>query len=194
MALNIPAGFGLVSLGGRITGDAETIWSTLGISFTTDMPAGIAAAILDAWADAFEPLTCIEWEFTDCTVKAGPVETGATQEASTTGRFGNVAATCYPPNVAVLVRKVTALGGRRGRGRMYTAGGAYNGVVNGAGMLDSEQADDLDTAWFGFHGVVKALPGIEEFVLFHNNLTAPTTIIDFSVQRLLATQRRRLRP
>ena len=106
---------------------------------------------------------------------------------------GTAASAPLVPNVAILWNKVTALGGRRNRGRAfippYAPGeGSVNelGVIV-AGVVTATQA--LYDAAF-----VAAAGAGYDAVLFHQTAPfTPTPITNFVMQPLVATQRRRLR-
>jgi hypothetical protein len=95
------------------------------------------------------------------------------------------------PQVTLLIRKTTALGGRANQGRMFHPGVAEGGTQSG-GILTVNELVPLQTAFNNFHAdfVTQGLP----MVLLHNNeeLT-PTPITALSVETKVATQRRRLR-
>jgi hypothetical protein len=119
----------------------------------------------------------------------GPDDTGpsALHSAVEPGAGDSAAA---PPNVSVLVRKNTALGGRKGRGRMYIPGVA-EADSDGAGVMSSVR----QAAWQAQADtflVAAALGGLAGVVL-HEDATTPTPIISLAVDGRVATQRRRLR-
>ena len=63
---------------------------------------------------------------------------------------GSVSAEFPPPTVAVLAKKVTGLGGRKNRGRLYIPWAADEAAVAESGQIDSGQVSDLQvtfTAW-----------------------------------------------
>lgn len=97
-------------------------------------------------------------------------------------------------NTAVLVRKLTASGGRRGRGRMYIPG-LPEGNVATAGNITPSVVPTLQTAIDSLLTNLVAHASVERCVLFHDTAPfTPTTITSLEVQRKVATQRRRLRP
>lgn len=95
-----------------------------------------------------------------------------------------------PPNTAVLIRKFTAAGGRRGSGRFYMPG-PNEGSIGDGGLLTSTYIDDVQDAWAAFAlGLATAdLP----MVLLHDNNREPDLVTSLEVQATAATQRRRLR-
>jgi hypothetical protein len=101
------------------------------------------------------------------------------------------------PNTAVLVKKVTGLGGRHQRGRMYVPGYRAESVFS-YGVIDSTNLLGLQGAADDFlAGIDGATGPWIEMVLLHTDTapsTAPTTVTQLSVSPRLASQRRRLRP
>jgi hypothetical protein len=107
---------------------------------------------------------------------------------------GGFSSECCPSNCAVLVRKLSALGGRKNRGRLF-----YPDVpkthVNQNGIMDSSWTSQLQSDFEDFFTAVSDVTGLEDGVLFHSDeLDAPTELIGLKVQRQIATQRRRMRP
>lgn len=106
---------------------------------------------------------------------------------------GTITDTAMPPNVAVLVTKDTAAGGRRNRGRFFVPP-VYpmEGSVDSGGVIGSTQLTSLRNWYTGtYNGLVS-----EDMVpcLFHSKAPfTPTPVTSWTVQPLVATQRRRLR-
>lgn len=98
-----------------------------------------------------------------------------------------------PCNAAVLVRKLTALGGRKHRGRMFVP--PYNleeDQITNAGLLGTTFMVSQTNSWTGVYNAF-VTSGLSP-MLFHTDPATPATPISvFSVQNLAATQRRRMR-
>ena len=101
------------------------------------------------------------------------------------------------PNSAVLVKKGTASGGRRNRGRLYVPGLAIRSLITPGGTIDSAFLADFQTNLDTF------LDTVNDGTLFNpTNLgvlhseppSAPAVITSLTADAKLATQRRRLRP
>jgi len=129
---------------------------------------------------------------TNIHVKFGPDATGpSADEAAAHNGSGGAPG---PPNTAILVQKNTALGGKAGRGRLYfpsvPEANVDAGGVLGSGVIVAIQAD--------FDTFLDAVRDALIFpVLLHgvsSPISTPTIIESFSVQSVVATQRRRLRP
>jgi hypothetical protein len=106
---------------------------------------------------------------------------------------GTATGGALPPNCAILMRKNSALGGRRNRGRVYLPPiipGEAN--VDVLGNLSGSFATDIQTRWNTFR---TGAEGDENtLVIFHQTAPfTPTPITGFTVATTIATQRRRLR-
>jgi len=130
--------------------------------------------------------------YSGCLVKFGPDSTGPSALVPTT--INGAGGTGASPNVTWLVQKVTAVGGRAGRGRWYLPG-MPESVVGGDGVLDATaranmQGDinELIAAW--------AAEGLVPMVLHGEGspISVPSQITALNVDTRAATQRRRLRP
>jgi len=99
-----------------------------------------------------------------------------------------------PPNVAVLVHKRSTRGGRRGRGRLFLPWAMSEGDVDEVGNLATARVTQLQNLCNSF------LAGLQSqdvpMVILHNPgktaMGAPNVVTSLTVDRLIATQRRRL--
>lgn len=138
--MTIPTGFAEVTLHWTGLGAPNGADVVFGVQNQADQPAGdivgdagsafIAANLDDRLADDVS-ITLIK-------VKLGPDETGASAEAAVSIP-GTQGATSVTPAVSALAKKGTAIGGRRGRGRMYFPGVSDttfddSGIMNGAAV------------------------------------------------------------
>jgi len=113
------------------------------------------------------------------------------------GTTGTDSAFPLPPNVAVLIKKNTASGGRRNRGRMYLPGIGLTGDVTPAGVLGGTLAADISTAMELWRAdlLAAANTGPLTPVILHSEVPSlPTVVTQLSCEPKVATQRRRLRP
>ncbi len=102
-----------------------------------------------------------------------------------------------PPNVAVVVNKLTALGGRRNRGRLFWPS-IPEGDVDSLGLISIARRDAYQVV---FDALLSNLEGgggfsqnTDAMVIFHTLPPAtPTVVESLRVERLVGTQRRRLR-
>jgi hypothetical protein len=107
---------------------------------------------------------------------------------------GTVSDSPITSNCALLVRKNTALGGRRNRGRFFAPPSLLNeGAVDPSGNISSGPLASLQTLWTNFFNLL-ATADLEP-QLFHQGSSppAPTPVTSFTVDSLIATQRRRMR-
>lgn len=105
---------------------------------------------------------------------------------------GTKSAACLPPNCAMLVKKVTARGGRMGRGRMYVPPFMLaESDINDSGAVDVADLGGQVTLWNAFYTALAASDVIP--VLLHSDGSTPDAITAFTFQSQIATQRRRLR-
>ena len=163
---------------------------TLGIDSSPE-PSIVAEAAnsRDAFALNVLPLLSSGLTFDGVLVKRGPDATGAIQ-FSPSGDVGGASSSAIAPNVAALVRKVTGMGGRKNRGRLFLPG-LVESVVDYAGRLDPTFQGNLQDAWNDFQTAIEA-DSLTPVVL-HGDNTAPTVVTSFGVDSTVATQRRRLR-
>lgn len=190
----IPTGFAQINW--QFTGDscptgAET---TLGVDLGsfTDPPDDLAVVAGNLWETHINPQIVTTCTLSGVLVKYGPNATGPSAQI-TTAHVGNLAAAGAAPNTTYLVRKVTALGGRAGSGRMYVPGVTEDdvdpdGTVTPAMVtLLQSNFDDLWDALDvgGFTPVLLHSAG--------SPLSTPTPITSLRVDARVATQRRRLR-
>lgn len=96
------------------------------------------------------------------------------------------------PQVSLLVKKGTGLIGRPYRGRMYPPGLSYELTWDQSGKMSSGSQEDYQE---GFDAWLDALQtgAANGMYLGHSAEIAPTEITSLTVDRVAATQRRRLR-
>lgn len=137
-----------------------------------DSQVVVGPAVLRVGQDGGDPLTVVG------------TDTGAGEESSA----------MPPPNVSLLVRKQTNLGGRRGRGRVYIPWVTQEAGINDVGNLDggtlaARQANAA--SWMA--GLTTAGP---MYVLHDSDGEGvepePTEVVGLTVMQLIANQRRRL--
>lgn len=162
---------------------------TLGINFVAQTIVQEAADSRDNFQTNILPLLSSSLTFDGVLVKRGPNATGPIQ-FSPAGVAGGASAVGIAPNVSALVRKVTAAGGRKNRGRLFLPG-MLESNVDPAGTLSPTFQETLQDAWADFAGQL-VLDDMGPVVL-HSDATAPTPVTSFGVDSKVATQRRRLR-
>lgn len=187
----IPSGHGQVNVqfvGDNLPTGAECTFGILNVGGLTAIQA--AEAVETAIAAAAVMAEFVDDErIGNIHVKLGPNATGAFAD-NAVEISGGVSTTGTSPNVAVLIKKSTTLGGRKGAGRMFWPGcpeGAIgsDGTIDGAAVLAitsvfNDLRDELDA---------QGVP----MMLLHNDSTAPNLVSSMSCDSVGATQRRRLR-
>lgn len=154
--------------------------------------ASVASVLEGQFTFNVMPLLPAQLELVEVRVKFGPDATGpAAIEPSAT--VGGVATGSSSAQVAWLVQKTTALGGRAGRGRLYLPGLA-EADVDESGVITGAARAAMQGAW---NTMVAALI-LQDLVpvLLHgptSPITTPTVIDNLIVDGTAATQRRRLR-
>lgn len=141
----------------------------------------VAAQVMDLFGDD-EAITTVH-------VKNGPNATGPFADVAT-DLPGALTSNITSPNVSLLVKKNTALGGRQGQGRMYWPG-ISEATIGSDGTIDGA----FLTSAAGIFGtwLEELTTELIPMLLLHNNAVAPNAVTSLAVQAVGATQRRRLR-
>lgn len=187
----IPDGYAQANL--RFTGVAVPTGAeiTIGLgSVGASSPIALGEIVFDAFNDA-NVMDSFSTNITASSVyvKFGPNEDGASGEFVGESNSG-VGGAAAPPNVSVLVTKVTASGGRKGRGRFFVPG-FPEGLIDAGGVVNPTQLTTMQGDFDAFLDNINTA-GFP-VVLLHGDSTTPTTVTDLIVAPLVATQRRRLR-
>ena len=103
---------------------------------------------------------------------------------------GTASGTISPPQVCFLLRKITALGGRRNRGRLYLPG-VREAAYDDEGKLTSTANSELVSAADGLIADLGTADMTME--ILHSDGGTPTDVTSLAVGQFLATQRRRLK-
>jgi hypothetical protein len=186
----IPVGFAQASFLHNLIGSDKKAVCTFGVELQgTDFGENRAADLAGIWETRVMPQMTDVWVFDRATLKYGPVSTGPTFESVSTTQ-GGASGDSTTPQVATLVRKTTALGGRKNRGRLYVPG-VPEAQVGPTGALTSTYRTTLQTLWTG---VLSDLATANmPMVILHASSSDPTTVASLVVDEEVATQRRRLR-
>ena len=209
----IPEGAALVAHRYAVPGDTEDMLITYGVVLEGAGDGQDVVNDLDTnWKTTLDDLTDPDTTLLGTTMYVGPSPPGAEVfESTNSAAVGTVAGKTAPPNVAMLVTKLTSLAGRRMRGRMFIpavpdAAIAENGTLGG-GTIAAWQPKVDD-----FYDGVNAIVGVA-MVLLHGPATewvlvggqprrvpvvgafpGPTLVSALRLENKVATQRRRLRP
>lgn len=196
--VNMPVGFGRCSHVFQVAGTSKTPVVTYGfIDDPAKTPAQVAQDRNTEWLAQFVPAAlATTWALKETNVsihRAGGQFIGNYAVLSQ----GTAAFNAVSIAVAAILRKFTALGGRKGRGRCYLPAGYLGELsVDPAGIIDPALVTATENRW---KAVIAAMSGAaEDMVLLHSALPpavggAPTTVIAGSMETMVATQRRRQR-
>lgn len=192
MALVIPPGFAQVAWRFMCDGDSEEMLVTCGVASSANAE-GLATLCLTAFESGFDSNEMSSsYTFMGTRVAkgqdGGPPEVG---EANTVNE-GSANPARFAPNTAILVKKLSGVGGRRNRGRFYLPPLWHDmDDTSGAGVM-------TESARGGIAAAVDQWFSLLDPVILHDSATpggaTPTQVTSLDVQARLATQRRRLRP
>lgn len=137
----------------------------------------------------------------DSEVQIGPVSVsvgqdggeptlGSTSATTPGGRSG----TSEPPQVAVLLKKRSARGGRRGQGRMYLPWAVNDGSISEAGVITTADVTQITGAATAFLDALAsdATPMVILHSLGSSDPGSPNVVTSLICDPVVATQRRRL--
>lgn len=190
----IPEGFGRATLLFRYIASQRSQAITFGFGDDPSVsPNQNATDIRSAWITTFIPAalsSLYSLYGVQVTINRG---SGPMTGQNMTPSPGTGAQEVAPPNVAVLMTKETAEGGRANRGRVYLPNGYTNEVsTNGAGVIDAGFVTSTQTRWTNFIAAL-VTAGLPMMILHPADGPEPTPVTGGIVQGLVATQRRRLR-
>lgn len=194
-----PNGYGQIRFVFALIGKPDTMVSTIGyhraVGDFAD-PSAAAETYAAAFSAASRPFSAdamiTAYTFQGC--EATEYSGGAPFVGSASRNLGGTnGGTALPPNCSFLVTKRSTAGGRRGRGRMFLPPIMMGEtLVNEAGAVqDSTNLEIYQGYWDDALAAVQA----SDFppVLLHTDGSTPSPITALTIQRLIATQRRRLR-
>jgi hypothetical protein len=148
-----------------------------------------AESFVGAWTDQLKEVTPQAVTLSSVLVKLGPNDTGEFAELGV-GVAGTGSPNEVQPNMAVLVQKRTALGGRRNRGRVYWP--CAEDAVDSGGNVDTAVLAVMQDQFSAFR-LQTTTVGLTLHILHSSAPTTPTPVTALTVQAIAATQRRRLR-
>lgn len=151
---------------------------------------GYAVNFEALWTTNVMPELTADIELVRVDVKLGPNATGPSGSAAS-GTPGGSAVAGSPSNLAYLVTKLTAAGGRRGKGRMYLPGVA-EAQVGPDGDLSNAKQDDI-TAALELVRTASETANHPLVVLSSDGAFSPLAITEMRCEAIAATQRRRMR-
>lgn len=189
MTTAIPIGFAQVShsfIGGAVPQGALV---TYGITGPAGDPQAAVTDIHTSFADLVVPWLNNSVTLDATILKLGPTETGAIYEWTQQAE-GGLSGEPEPPQVCFLIKKRTASGGRKNRGRLYLPGCETQNVdLNGS--VTPAQQGNLNGAFMDHLDFLAT--NDSPMVILHGDETAPTDVTSLLCDGVVATQRRRLR-
>lgn len=188
----IPVGFADVFVRLAVAGDSEE----MGVTFGVENPTGgwdqaAADDLSDIACQWLREVLCSSYTALGVRISVGSDPGSIIWESTEGTGVGANGPAALPQNVALLVRKQTASGGRRNRGRFYVPG-INDGDADAAGFVTPASLAAFQVSMTGlFNGL--ATNGTP-MVLFHSEAPfTPTVVTSLVVDSKVATQRRRLR-
>lgn len=196
MGVIIPEGFGIAKLRWKPLTSPDEVITTFGFLHdplvSAEDEAGAIRTIAIATNRPLNPArysTRYQSVGVEVTVMTG---TGPVTGESVAFVTGTGTGTPLTTNTAVLLKKITARGGRKGRGRMFIPGIGVSEIdVDEVGIIASGDVSALQGVWGGFFDDLSASPTLP--VLLHSDGGPPDSITSVQIQPIVATQRRRLR-
>lgn len=187
----IPIGFAQINYvltGSALPYGAEVVF---GVDNAGALSASaIAASVGNCFSTgAIDARLCSSVKLSECRAKLGPNNTGA-MAVATFNLPGLQVASAITPGVSVMAEKVTALGGRKGRGRMFWPG-ASDTAFDDNGALTGANVTAWNASLANFLGDLTTI-GLP-MVLLHGDATTPTPVTALTVDGRAASQRRRQR-
>jgi len=193
----LPEGFGVARLVFSGPGKSLEKVTTFGYDIGTSLNPSASASNIDAAARAAGSIA----NTADIAVGYSYVGVSVTEERGLgpIGGFAGVSvngtgsANPTTPNVAMLVTKRTARGGRQGRGRMYFPPIFFGEAdINPAGQMGQVFVDVISGHLETFR--TELIDAENDMVLLHSDPSLPPDpVLSLTLQPLVATQRRRLR-
>lgn len=191
-----PPGFADCSYEIKQLGLNRPAYCTFGVDPVDTDPSLVATALLGAFnaAGSFKSILDSSATLTAVRVSLGTDGTADLVTVLPASAAGGTTAVTTPPNVAILVHKATARGGRRGRGRMYLPWCAQATQIDEAGQVNATLITTLNAAMLAWRVALNTANC--PLVLLHGpgktGVPAPDPVLTLTVDRLAATQRRRL--
>lgn len=198
----IPVGHGQLTIPFTLVGDDREMVVTFGFE---DNPAVSADAVAESLQTAWFAMNTMASSSISTQYTVGPCRVvvnrslGLFEGQASAARTGtNAALAPVPQNCALLVRKATARGGRQGRGRIFLPPCTENeSVISATGDIGAPSVANWNTELAEFLAAAETASLALE--LLHSEVEPPGTtpppdnITSLLAQRILATQRVRLR-
>lgn len=197
-----PPGFADCSIEMVLATSSRPAYITFGVDPTETEPSTVATSV---WASALFAGSLVSMMDSSVTFVGVHVALGtdgaedlAYEHPVTT--VGSAALTSLPANCSLLVHKVTARGGRRGRGRMFIPWVIGEGDCDEGGLITASPLAAMQTKLDTFR-IQLATNGVPMVLLHKPSLPgtihpttagAPNPVLALRADKLIGTQRRRL--
>lgn len=199
MSVVVPFGEHQCALRWSLSGDPDEMICTLGMQSDGVTPhsaqeaaEAVYNAAIAAGSIAGPGAMIAPWTFVGVTAYQASLEGTVVYEMTLPVSFTAGSQLSLPQNCAALVRKKTLASGRRNVGRMFLPAGYLNETsVTPAGVIADADYASLGNRLGVFYGQL-VLEDLHP-VLFHSDGEPSTEISAFVLDRVIATQRRRLR-
>lgn len=197
MPTRIPPNSSLFVFRWSVAGDAEEMVVTLGgVHDPADTPeeaadraytAAVEGSLFTAVSSMNQPWTFVG---VDCYKRLGGDPLFGSHTEPITATAGS--ATALPTNCSLLIKKITSVSGRKGRGRMYPPPALIDeGSVDTNGTITPVAYGLIAGRVNAFYAQLVA-QNIQP-MLFHADGAAPTPVTSFNLDTRIATQRQRMR-
>jgi|KBSMisStaDraftv2_1062788.scaffolds.fasta_scaffold395624_2 hypothetical protein len=192
MTLVIPDSYYECAFFHSVAGSLQIAVVTLGVQYAGSDFANESNGLASAWGEKIMGQMVQEWKYEKMTMRT---QVGVIKER-VTGFPGTKTSTPSSPNNATLVRKLTSIPGRHGKGRMYLPGISAIDITSG-GKMNSAYTAGVVVALQNFQAECTALHF--NLMLLHNPPKSggpapfPSPITGWLVDGLIGQQQRRLR-
>lgn len=186
----IPGGYAHIAHPMFLENDPEAMYCTYGVKIGS-VDQAVINDLDAAFKDSLKPIISSAY-----TLGAAILTTLTVQVISAlTDEAGEDNPACLPSNCAGLFKKNTGFIGRANRGRIYLPG-VSEGNVDPTGRLTDSQWGVMTSSAEDWLGAVQAATDVDDMVVLHGTegLGAPSPVTSLTVDRYIATQRRRMRP
>jgi len=200
MTLVIPPGNAQVIHSLTLTGDAERMAITYGVDLAVEAPPdpnATASSLHQAFVQTMINILATGYQLVATEMRYQVTgETFPRIARHEQVNPGTGSSNLIPQNTAYLIHKLSAFGGRRNRGRFYLPG-VGEPEVGITGALTTAEKTRIQTALNAWFTQLNSIPNIDDVIILHSTgitpTPAPTAVIGFQIDPVVATQRRRLR-
>lgn len=191
-----PSGYAEISCELKHSLLTRSAYVVFGVDPTATDPIAVCTAVINSFTSSSSAQGMLDNNVTLANVRASLGTDGGEDVVGVVygGVVGSIAQTSAPPNTSLLVRKITARGGRRGRGRMYWPWACATSEVDEAGTVLAAKVTSAQTRMTTFLSNLNANQ-VPMVILHSPGLSvpgAPNVVTNLVVDPRIATQRRRV--